>query len=205
MKNFAALAFILMSTFSIVKAQNNTITSTNNDVKVKVNVNLNSFQSIEIGSGAQNPEAGYDDVVTLTYASAEDYRNGVSKLVAKQLKVSSVGSGFTLKAKLSNLNAPTTDLTRSGNVGVDKISADEILQIAVGSTGQSLNQGNEINNLQWTLNNESNGQASVLDKELDVKYFGKKINQDRLQAYFNNVKNQQLSYTVDVTYEILPN
>lgn len=170
-------------------------------VKVKVNVNLNSFQSIEIGTGA-NPTGEYGDVVNLTYANANDYRNGISKIVPNQLKVSSIGSGYKVKAKLSQAT-----LNRTSAQGVQNIQADEILEIQVGKNLSGIASGKVVttSGVEFTELSASNtGSASVLDEQLDVKYFGKPISQSKLQTYFNNVGNTSLSYTVDVLYEILP-
>lgn len=193
---------LILSTFVLLGASTVSNAQTANPVKVKVNVNLNSFQSIEIGSGAQNSEAGYGDVVTLTYANAENYRNGVSVLVNNQLKVTSVGSGYKVKANLSNIN-----LTRTSSSGVETIPANEILQIEVGKNLAGVTSGRtvDVNGPEWNLSPVSSGQASVLDEELDVKYFGKPISDSQLKAYFNNVGKQAIAYTVDVTYEVVPN
>src|SRR5690606_31863105 len=119
---------IILSTFALFAAVVITNAQTPPPpVKVKVNVNLNPFQSIEIGSGATGVESGYGDVVTLEYKNADDYRTGVSKNVAKQLKVSSVGSGYSVKAKLANAN-----LERDGADGAESIDASHILEVAIG-------------------------------------------------------------------------
>jgi hypothetical protein len=196
MKKLILSAFVLLGASTVSNAQ------TPNPVKVKVNVILKSFQSIEIGSGAQNGETGYGDVVTLTYANAENYRNGVSALINNQLKVTSVGTGFKVKANLSNIN-----LTRTSSAGVEKIPANEILEIEVGKNLAGVTEGRtvDVNGPEWDLSAVSSGQASVLDQELDVKYFGKPISDSQLKQYFNNVGNQAISYRVDVTYEVVPN
>src|SRR5690606_8809837 len=141
-------------------------------VKVKVNVNLNAFQSIEIGSGATGGIGEYGDVVTLDYKNAEDYRTGVSKNVAKQLKVSSVGSGYSVKAKLVNAN-----LERDGSDGAATIPASDILEVAIGKgfTDATPSSGSVLNTTGTAFDFAGTGSSSVLDEELDVKYFGKKI------------------------------
>ncbi len=196
MKKLILSAFVLLGASTVSNAQ------TTNPVKVKVNVNLNSFQSIEIGSGAQNGQTGYGDVVTLTYANAENYRNGVSTLINNQLKVTSVGSGFKVKANLSNIN-----LTRTSSAGVETIPANEILEIEVGKNLAGVTSGRtvDVNGPEWNLSAVSSGQSSVLDQELDVKYFGRPISDSKLKQYFNNVGRQAIAYTVDVTYEVVPN
>lgn len=192
---------IILSTFALFAAVviTNAQTPTPNSVKVKVNVNLNAFQSIEIGSGATGGESGYGDVVTLNYNNANDYRTGVSKNVAKQLKVSSVGSGYSVKAKLVNAN-----LERVGSDGVATIAAGDILEVAIGKgfTDATPNSGKAITTTGTAFDFAGTGSSSVLDEELDVKYFGKPISQDNLRTYFNNVGNKPIAYRVDVIYEI---
>lgn len=170
-------------------------------VKVKVNVNFNKFQSIEIGSGA-TPNGAYGDVVNLTYATAEDYRNGVSQYVANQLKVSSVGTGYKVKAKLSNAN-----LTRVGSNGIATIPASDILQVKVGKGISAATSGSTLSTSghEFLLSATSDGGSSVLAEELDVKYFGLAIPEAKVKEYFNNVGKESIAYTVDVTYEVVPN
>jgi hypothetical protein len=197
MKKLILSAFVLLGASTVSNAQ------TANPVKVKVNVNLNSFQSIEIGSGA-TPGGGYGDEVTLEYKTAEDYRNGVSKLVAKQLKVTSIGSGYKIKASLSDLaDAPTDYLKRNGSAGVATIKASDILKIQVGAGAVK----DAIQNIpEWTFSDQtSSGQSSVLDQELDVKYIGERIDQANLRDYFNNVGKESIRYSVVVTYSIETN
>src|SRR5690606_24213713 len=124
MKKIILSTFALFAAVVITNAQTPTPPT---PVKVKVNVNLNAFQSIEIGSGATGGIGEYGDVVTLNYNNATDYRTGVSKNVAKQLKVSSVGSGYSVKAKLAK-----STLDRVGSDGVATIAAGDILEVAIG-------------------------------------------------------------------------
>src|SRR5690606_23523008 len=163
MKKIILSTFALFAAVLITNAQTPPPT-----VKVKVNVNLNPFQSIEIGSGG--------DVVTLDYKNADDYRTGVSKNVAKQLKVCSVGSGYTVKAKLAKLT-----LDRVGSDGVATIAADEILEVA---RGKGFSDATPSSETVLSTTGEAlfdfceTGSISVLDEELDVKYYGKKISQE---------------------------
>src|SRR5690606_3904739 len=179
---------IILSTFALFAAVliTNAQTPTPNSVKVKVNVNLNAFQSIEIGSGATGGSGEYGDEVTLNYTNANDYRTGVSKNVAKQLKVSSVGSGYSVKAKLA-LDKAT--LTRVGADGAESIEAKDILQVAIGKgfTDATPNAGKAVTTTGTAFDFAGTGSSSVLDEELDVKYFGKPISQENLRTYFNNV------------------
>src|SRR5690606_3118466 len=173
MKKIILSTFALFAAVLITNAQTPPPT-----VKVKVNVNLNPFQSIEIGSGG--------DVVTLDYKNANDYRTGVSKNVAKQLKVSSVGSGYSVKAKLA---LPEATLTRVGADGAESIEAKDILQVEIGKgfTDATPNAGKAITTTGTAFDFPGTGSSSVLDEELDVKYFGKPISQENLRTYFNNV------------------
>lgn len=198
MKNIIKSVLVILVLCSTVKAQNS---PTPTPVKVKVNLNLNSFHSIEIGSGA-TPSGEYGDIVNLTYANANDYRNGISKNVPNQLKVSSIGSGYQVSSRLSKAT-----FERTSSEGAQSISAGEILEIQVGKNLSGATSGKEISTtgvLFTGLSNSSTGSSSVLDEQLDVKYFGKAIPQSRLQTYFNNANRSSISYTVDVIYEILP-
>lgn len=198
MKNIIKSVLVILVLCSTVKAQNS---PTPTPVKVKVNLNLNSFHSIEIGSGA-TPSGEYGDIVNLTYANANDYRNGISKNVPNQLKVSSIGSGYQVSSRLSKAT-----FERTSSEGAQSISAGEILEIQVGKNLSGATSGKEISTtgVMFTgLSNSSTGSSSVLDEQLDVKYFGKAIPQSRLQTYFNNANRSSISYTVDVIYEILP-
>jgi hypothetical protein len=194
---------LILSTFVLLGASTVSNAQTANPVKVKVNVNLNTLHSIEIGSGA-TPGGGYGDEVTLEYNTAEDYRNGVSKLVAKQLKVTSIGSGYKIKASLSDLsNVATENLINNGSAGAATIKASEILKIQVGAGAVQ----EAIQNIpEWTFSGQtSSGQSSVLDQELDVKYIGARIDQAHLRSYFDNVGKESISYSVVVTYSIETN
>jgi len=203
MKKIILSTFALFAAVLITNAQTATTSSLPSDsksVKVKVNVNLNSFQSIEMGSGATGGDGDYGDVVTLEYKNADDYRTGISKNVAKQLKVSSVGSGYSVKATLAK-----TTLTRIGADGAESIDANDILEIAIGKgfSDATPNSGKAITTTGTAFDFAGTGSSSVLDEELDVKYFGKPISQENLRTYFNNVGNKPIAYTVDVMYEIV--
>ncbi len=177
--------------------------------KVKVNVVLNPFQSIEIGTpGSTNPGAGYGDEVTLTYNTVNDYKNGVSQLVNKQLKVSSVGSGYRVSAALGFNGGSTGAFKKIQGGGAENVDASQLLEIAIGKTGtlNGLTAGKQASaNMDFgPMGTTSTGESSVLDEFLDVKYFGKKLDGTAVSALFGNQKTQ-VKYSIDVVYTIAVN
>ncbi|WP_164111534.1 MULTISPECIES: hypothetical protein [Sphingobacterium] len=182
-------------------------TASSSSVKVKVNVELNPFQSIEIGAGGTN-SGGYGDEVTLVYNTADDYKSGVSKVVEKQLKVSSVGSGYKVQATLGFNSGNSGKFNKLQGGGVENIDAAQLLEIAIGksgsvsglTTGTTATAGMEFGGFSST----STGESSVLDQELDVKYFGKKLDEGMLRTLFGDQKDQA-KYTIDVVYTIATN
>lgn len=196
MKKLILAAVALVITFSVAQAQTNT-----SGVKVKVNVELNPFQSIEIGSGVVPgaAPAGYDDAVTLRYKTAADYKHGVDTLVQRQLKVSSVGSGYRVKAALSSGGKFIKEL---GNGQAD-YDASQLLEIAVGGKASQTAAAN----LDFgPFGQTSDAGSSVLDQELDVKYIGKPLNEDTVKKLLGNGgKDSKAVYTVDVVYTIAAN
>lgn len=178
-------------------------TASSSSAKVKVNVELNPFQSIEIGSGSNS-----GDEVNLVYNTASDYKTGVSKLVEKQLKVSSVGSGYKVKAALGFTSGNSGKFIKVLGGGVENIDASQLLEIAIGKGGtvSGLTAGTTAAaNMEFgPFGETSTGESSVLDQELDVKYFGKKLDEGMLKTLFGNQKSQA-KYTIDVVYTITTN
>lgn len=195
MKNLFLVITALILTVGVSHAQ-----TTPNHAKVKVNIELNPFQTIEIGSGAGTNGAittGYGDELTLEYKSADDYKKGVEKNVLKQLKVTSVGSGYKILATLSD-NAQFNKVNGSGDAKVD---ASQLLKIAVGNKSSmdaaaSMDLG--------SFGTTSGAESSVFDQELDVKYTGKAITDVNLLKKVLNDKTQA-KYSIDVVYTIAAN
>lgn len=193
MKN---VGFVLVASFLML-----TTVHAQTSAKVKVNVELNPFQSIEIGSGAGTDgpiSAGYDDEVTLRYVNSDDYKLGVEKTIAKQLKVTSIGSGFRIKATLSE-NGQFSKLYGNGD---SKVNADQLLQIAVGGK-TSINAAAQMD--LGSFGASIGAEASVLDEELDVRYIGKPITSPTLLKQLLNNKDSQALYSIDVLYSISAN
>ncbi|MEI5983494.1 hypothetical protein VJ786_01130 [Sphingobacterium sp. PU5-4] len=196
MKKMILIAAVILAGINMVNAQ-----TTSGSAKVKVNVILNPFQTISIGSGAGQDgpvSSGYDDEVTLEYKNTQDYNNGVEKNVLRQLKVSSVGSGYQVNATLSD----GAKLKKAQGSGEDLVDASQVLKIAVGNK-QTLDAAA---NMSWgPFGSSSGAESSVLDQEIDVKYIGKPItNADLLRKMLNN-KESIAKYSVDVVYTIAAN
>jgi len=196
MKKIIFAAIAVMGSLSFANAQSS--------AKVKLNVELNPFQSIEIGSGAGQSNdgngvtSGYDDEVTLKYEKAADYTNGVQKLVAKQLKVSSVGSGYKIKASLS----ANGNFTKVAGNGAGSYDAKKLVEIQVG--GQSAST--DVNMEFGPFGSTSTAESSVLGKELDVKYIGKPLSETTVKDLLGNGgKDTKAKYTIDVVYTIAAN
>ncbi|WP_336834244.1 hypothetical protein [Sphingobacterium siyangense] len=191
MKKLIIIASVLLGTFGLAKAHSS--------AKVKVNVVLNPFQSIEIGKG----ETGANlDEVTLEYKNAADYKNGVEKVVPKQLKVSSVGSGFRVKAELRYNGVATASLNKVTGNGINTVDANQLLAITVGNSAKM----DVAQNMDFGPVGSSDAQSSVLDKELDVKYSGKSMDETMVKKLLGNSgKDTGATYTVDVIYTIAAN
>lgn len=193
MKKIIFFAAAIIGSVTAVNAQS--------QAKVKVNVELNPFQSIEIGSGAGHDgpvTSGYDDEVTLKYEKAADYTKGVDKTIAKQLKVSSVGSGYKIKA---NLLANGQFKKESGN-GVGAYDAKDLIEIQVGGMSATTDVNMEFG----PFGNTSTAESSVLNKELDVKYIGKPLDEAAVKKLLGNGgKDAKAKYTIDVVYTIAAN
>lgn len=195
MKKIIFFAAAIIGSVTAVNAQSQS------QAKVRVNVELNPFQSIEIGSGAGQDgkvTEGYDDEVTLKYEKAADYTNGVNKLITKQLKVSSVGSGYKIKA---NLLANGQFKKESGN-GLGTYDAKKLIEIQVDGKSASTDVNMEFG----PFGNTSTAESSVLNKELDVKYIGKPLNEATVKELLGNGgKDTKAKYTIDVVYTIAAN
>lgn len=204
MKKVVLALAVVFATVAGVNAQ----TTSSSSAKVKVNVELNPFQSIEIGSGATSGGNGYGDEVNLVYNTANDYKTGVSKLVAKQLKVSSVGSGYKVKATLGFNSGNSGKFNKVLGGGVENIDASQLLEIAIGKSGgaNGITTGTTAAaNMEFgPFGATSTGESSVLDQELDVKYFGKKLDETMVKNLFGNQKTQA-KYSIDVVYTITTN
>ena len=200
MKKIIFFAAAIIGSVTAVNAQS----QSQSQAKVKVNVELNPFQSIEIGSGKGSGNdggavtSGYDDEVTLKYENVNDYTKGVEKNVKNQLKVSSVGSGYKIKATLSSLN-----FTKTAGEGATLYDAKKILAIQVdGKTA-----GTDVNMEFGPFGANSNAESSVLNKELDVKYIGKPLDETTVKELLgkNGDRNTTAKYTIDVVYTIAAN
>lgn len=195
MKKIIFFAVAIIGSVTAVNAQSQS------QAKVKVNVELNPFQSIEIGSGAGHDgpvTSGYDDEVTLRYEKAADYTKGVDKTIAKQLKVSSVGSGYKIKA---NLLANGQFKKESGN-GVGTYDAKDLIEIQVGGMSATTDVNMEFG----PFGSTSTAESSVLNKELDVKYIGKPLDEAAVKKLLGNGgKDAKAKYTIDVVYTIAAN
>ncbi len=195
MKKITFFAVAIVGSVTAANAQSQS------QAKVKVNVELNPFQSIEIGSGAGQDgpvTSGYDDGVTLKYEKAADYTNGVSKSIAKQLKVSSVGSGYKVKATLLT----NGQFNKVAGNGANTYDAKKLIEIQVdGKTAST-----DVNMEFGPFGSTSTAEASVLNKELDVKYIGKPLNEATVKELLGNGgKDTKAKYTIDVVYTIAAN
>lgn len=198
------IIFFAAAIIGSVTAANAQSQSPSSQAKVKVNVELKPFQSIEIGGGKGSGNdggaitSGYDDEVTLKYQNINDYTNGVEKSVLKQLKVSSVGSGYRVKATLSSLN-----FRKEAGDGVAQYDAKKLLEIQVGGKTATT----DVNMDFGPVGENSNAGSSVLNKELDVKYIGKPLDETAVTELLgkNGDRNTNAKYTIDVVYTIAAN
>lgn len=196
MKNLFFAITPLLLVVSTVRAQS----TSDNAAVVKVNIELAPFQTIQIGSGAGSNGAvtsGYGDELTLEYKSVEDYKNGVEKNVLKQLKVTSVGSGYKILATLSD----DAQFYQEYGSGDAKVDANQLLKISVGNKS-SLDA--ETHMELGSFGATSGAESSVFDQELDVKYSGKPITDPVLLKKVLNDKTKA-KYTIDVIYTIAAN
>lgn len=200
MKKIIFFAAAIIGSVTAVNAQS----QSQSQAKVKVNVELKPFQSIEIGSGAgagnegEVITSGYDDEVTLKYQDVNDYTKGVEKTVAKQLKVSSVGSGYKVKATLSS----NGQFNKVAGNGVNSYDAKKLVEIQVGG----MSAPTDVNMEFGPFGSTSTAESSVLNKELDVKYIGKPLNEATVKELLGNGgKDTKAKYTIDVVYTIAAN
>lgn len=166
--------------------------------KVRLNVVLNPVLAIEIdnpsapGNGETVPP-GYGDLVTLEYKNAADYTNGVSKTVAGQLKVTSIGSDFKMYAQTS-----ANHLTRDGSGGNETMDGD-LVTIAIGNS--------EAKKVSALANPQDFGKItgkSTTAKSLDVTYSAAALDDTKLATLLKNNNNSKVTYTTDVTYTVIP-
>jgi len=190
MKNtILAIVFVAVSVLG-AKAQSS--------ANVKVNVVLNPTLSISLGEGA-NDGSAFDEV-TLEYKSAEDYTKGVDTLVADQLKVTSIGSGYRVRAELSNGGK----FAKKDGSGIDNMDASQLLEIGVGSAA---NKKTGAAAMDFDNVGGSNASSSVLNKDVDVYYRAKELNEGQIKQLLgdNATKSSTATYTVDVVYTIAAN
>lgn len=186
---------------TVVGAQAQTANQTS--ATVKVNVVLTPFQSIEIGTGN-----GIDEV-NLEYNKVDDYKNGVTKEVPKQLKVSSVGSGYIINAKMA-FNTQEGLFGKVLGNGDATIAAGDLLEIGIAKSGVAIGTTQTATTAMkfGGFGTIGAGSSSVLDEELDVKYVGKKLDATMLGKLFgatNGAANTTAKYSIDVVYTIATN
>lgn len=165
--------------------------------KVRLNVVLNPVLAIEIGnpSAPGNGETvppGYGDLVTLEYKNAADYTNGVSKKVAGQLKVTSIGSDFKVYAQTS-----ANHLTRVS--GGNETMEGELVTVAIGN-GPAKN----VRDMAAQQDFGTITGKSTTAKSLDVTYSAAALNDTKLATLLKNNNNSKVTYTTDVTYTVIP-
>lgn len=189
-KAILSIAFVA---FAIIAAK------AQSSANVKVNVVLNPTLSISLGSGADN--GSLHDEVTLEYKTAEDYSKGVDTLVAKQLKVTSIGSGYRVRAALSDGGK----LRKSSGLGVDNYEASQLLKIGIGSAGNAVTASADMD--LGAFGDNSNASSSVLNKELDVYYKANNLTEGQIKQLLgdNATSTSTAKYSVDVTYTIAAN
>lgn len=165
--------------------------------KVRLNVVLNPVLAIEIGnpSAPGNGETvppGYGDLVTLEYKNAADYTNGVSKKVAGQLKVTSIGSDFKVYAQTS-----ANHLTRVS--GGNETMEGELVTVAIGN-GPAKN----VRDMAAQQDFGTITGKSTTAKSLDVTYSAAALDDTKLATLLKNNSNSKVTYTTDVTYTVIP-
>ena len=198
MKNLLLIVGVVISAISTANAQTPATPLSTGSVKVKVNVELTAFQTIEIGTAGQDGQvsSGYADEVTLRYEDTDDYKNGVQKTIANQLKVSSVGTGYKIITTFGNNGIMSKDYGTS----TTPIDASRLLDIEIdGIVGQGTFPAKT-----YTFGTLGDATTSVLDKSLSVKYIGKPlINAYLLKDLLNDFNSAK--YNIDVVYTIAAN
>jgi len=174
--NILILFFVLLGT-SVTMAQTTTD-------QVKLNVVLNPMRSVTVTN---------NQTVDLVFQTAEDYENGVSKTIADQLNVSSIGSGYRLYAKSSIDNPKTGDKSING----------ENITVAISKgTGTATVASANIRDMAAKKDMYFN-QNPVLNEKLSVTYAanlgGKEKYIDKL------IENKTTTYTVVITYSVETN
>lgn len=155
-KVILSLVVVVLATIG-VKAQDH------GSANVKVNLVLNPVLTISLGDGATAGE----DVVDLVYASEEDYVEGVTKSVADQLQVTSIGSGYSLSAAVTGYNnGAAGKFDRIG--GSEVFDASELLTIKV-ANGTAVNGAATMSFGDFGDNASA---TSVLAEQHEVTYKG---------------------------------
>lgn len=179
---------IIAATIVGAQAQTNT--------KVKLNVVLNPVLAIEIGNkDASNTgetiPTGYEDVVTLEYKTAQDYKNGVAKNVAGQLKVTAIGSDFKVyvKTSSSHLNRVT---------GGSENLAGDLVTVQLNGNTRSVRDMIAQQDM-GTITGKS-----TTAKSLDVTYRSAALDDNVLAKLLKNNNGDKVTYTTDVIYSVIP-
>jgi len=171
--------------------------------QIKVSLVVKPFQSIQIGSGSV-PGDNYAGLVSFEYSSHEHYAKGGTKTVERQLRVSSIGTGYTVGAEW--LNDGKFYRVGAGS-GAERIPVGEILQIAIAQAGEPMGAPKDV---------EANMPAVYTSTEvvspfteLDVMYRAKPLmgNEDlirRLLGPGEAISNPS-TYAAHVRYTIVPN
>jgi len=154
-------------------------------VKVQANLTFSPVLHIELGSGPKPGEVG------LNLKTVDDYRKGADEKKLKQLKVFSIGSGYTVKAGLSAGDKEKTDaLYKIFRLGLALANAPKV------------DQKNPASNVDLFTGNPEG------TKELDAEYWVLPANaQDKIQAIntlLGKDGNSQ-THTINITYTIAPN
>ncbi|MCJ8152668.1 hypothetical protein MKJ01_02685 [Chryseobacterium sp. SSA4.19] len=150
---------------------------------VTLNVRLKPIQTLVVNNAQK--------VVNLTYATKDDYANGVSNLKADHLNIYSTG-GFQVKVK--SANAALQNGSKSIQANTIQINA------SAGSdpvTGADYAQNTQLSENETTLVTSSVG---GVDKKINIEYKGAGAN-----AYLDNYIAGQTPtvYTTQLTYTII--
>ncbi len=150
---------------------------------VQLNIVLNPLRTLTVANNS---------TVDLEFNTAKDYEDGVSKTIDNQLKVTSVGSGYSITAKSSATN-PSNSLTQLNG---DYISVAIFGGQGVSSAAQSLKSLNASDVVSLYTDDKS-----VVNESLHVTYaanLGNKENYyDKLDGFKQTIFSTVITYTIE--------
>jgi len=156
------------------------------EAKVRTDITFAPLLYIQLGNGATNKK-GETDQVRLELKDLEQYRNGYSKTIRKQVYVYSIGTGYAVSAEL---NASNPELYKIFRMNIAPHTEADIFSKPSSEKMENLVTGGSVGGFE-------------LDAIYGITAVKKDENVDAFNKLFGNDK-QPKKHSIDITYTVLP-